>query len=153
MKYLSCDSEYHFVRDCPKLTKSNLVGLVIDRVSNPDALRVYDILDVAQDLPDDVWLAISNHPNNESQSKQNDLPASSDSVLFTNLATWSEVQSDTQSYTLPSILWEMSKHTASKISFKVYNVIMKSTTSPDPTEFLKSKVMRMMSEDQNDFEG
>ena len=36
MKCRNCDSESHFFRNCPKLTKSNLVGLVIDRVSDPD---------------------------------------------------------------------------------------------------------------------
>lgn len=86
IKYWSCDSEHHFIRECPKLRKSSLVELVVDCVSNTDSVKLTDIFDVAQNLPDDVWFSISNQVSEDSNPSSETIPSSIDTVMFTKLS-------------------------------------------------------------------
>lgn len=54
MKCRGCDSEYHFIRDCPKLKKSALVGIIASTIENQNSISFNEIYDVAQELPDEV---------------------------------------------------------------------------------------------------
>ncbi len=60
-----CKSDSHLIRDCPKMKKAALVNIILESVIPWDAfdsaysLSIKKIVDVAQDLPDEVWFAIS----------------------------------------------------------------------------------------------
>ena len=60
MKCRGCDSEYHFIRDCPKVKKAVLVNLLLDGSLAVDpsivqSLTVDQITDIFQNLADEVW--------------------------------------------------------------------------------------------------
>ncbi len=61
----ACNSHWHFIRDCHKTKKASLVNLVLNlEVEESESLSTNDILDVIQELPDDVWLGVSDQlPN------------------------------------------------------------------------------------------
>ncbi len=59
MKSRGCDSENHFISDCPKVKKAVLVNLVMDGSLPLDsgkinAMTVDDISEAFQNLPDEV---------------------------------------------------------------------------------------------------
>ena len=57
MTYRACDSIWHFIKDCDKILKADLVNLVLElpMIDDAQSLSTDEILDKFQDLPDEVW--------------------------------------------------------------------------------------------------
>ncbi len=93
-----CNSDSHLIRHCPTLRKADLVNYTLQTGEVATTLTVNQLLDTAQDLPDEVWQSISeqisephmqNSPFDDLEPPESPKDAISH-AMFTRLASWAD---------------------------------------------------------------
>lgn len=88
-----CESEDHFIRDCPEANKNKLVYFAVQNTGESDYdLSFNDTLDLIQELPEEKWkalLASTNKTEDNEESANNDHEPAE--VFHTRSAEYSEL--------------------------------------------------------------
>jgi len=153
LKCRGCGSEYHFIRECPKVKKHHLIGLVMDKVTDAEDVKVADIFSVAQDLPDDVWESIHGGMK-DSETPQEKSDDHLDQIMFARLATNSDISHIFHAEKAAELMTNPYQTFLKPNTTDAYETfVCKNASSVNITERLKSEVIKIMKEGSNEFEG